>query len=175
MRLRFDTGAPDDPSLPDGLLATDRIEVWSGVTIANRTSFADLHLWFACFLPGFCKLTPDDDADLARERKERKNWFPFPFPFAVVDVDDDSFAYLGVRPAMDGDGVEFGAYAYGPGGQRPATAMVEQIHAWDRLARHAPPPTFGYWPAGVDRSRPPAGAAGLEKNHGLVTISWPDS
>lgn len=168
VRLRFDTGAPADPSLPGGgLLACDRIKVWSGVTIANRTSFADLHLWFACYLPGFCKLTPDEDADLARERKERKNWFPF----AVVD--GDSFAYLGVRPAMDGAGVEFGAYAYGAGGHRPATAMVEQIQAWDRQARHAPPPTFGYWPAGSDRTRLPAGAAVLEKNHGLVTISWP--
>ena len=169
VRLRFDTGAPADPRLPEDLLAGERIEVWSGVTIPNRTSFADLHLWFACYLPGFCKLTPDDDADLALERRQHRNWFPF----AVVD--GDSFAYLGVRPAMDGAGVEFGAYAYGPAGQRPAAAMVEQTRAWDRNARHSRPPTFGYWPAGSDRARLPAGAAVLEKNHGLVTICWPAS
>lgn len=166
VRLRFDTGAPEDPSL-DRVLASDRSEVWSGVTIANQTSFADLYLWFACYLPGFCSLVPDDGTELATERRERKNWFP------VAVLAGDSFAYLGVRPAMDGGDFEFGVYAYGPNGQRSATSMLEQIQAWDRLARHGQPPTFGYWPRGSERSRLPGGAAVLEKNHGLVSISWP--
>ncbi|GGL21001.1 hypothetical protein Sme01_23260 [Sphaerisporangium melleum] len=40
--LTFDDGAPDDPALLDGVLAGPRGEVWSGVTIKNGVSFADL-------------------------------------------------------------------------------------------------------------------------------------
>jgi hypothetical protein len=86
-------------SLLDGVLATERTEVWSGVTIKHGVSFADLHLWFASFLPGFCKLAADKGTDLATERK---SWFPFGV------VRGDSFAYLAVRPALDGAGIEFG-------------------------------------------------------------------
>lgn len=137
VRLRFDTGAPADPSL-DGVHASDRCEVWSGVTIANQTSFADLYLWFACYLSGFCTLAPDEGPELAKDRRERKDRFP------VAVVAGGSIAYLGVRPAIDGSNFEFGAYAYGPNGRRTARLIVEQIQAWDRLARNGPPPTFGY-------------------------------
>ncbi|MGR6913619.1 methyltransferase, FxLD system [[Actinomadura] parvosata] len=161
--LRFDDGAPDSPALLDGVLASERREVWSGVTIEHGVSFADLHLWLASFLPGFCKLAADEGTELALERK---TWFPF------AGVRGDSFAYLSVRPAREGNGVEFGARAYGPHGQEAATAMVEQIQTWDRQARSGPAPTFAYWPTG---SHPDLdeGTAVLEKKHGLVTISWP--
>jgi protein-L-isoaspartate(D-aspartate) O-methyltransferase len=85
----------------------------------------------------------------------------------------DSFAYLAVRPALDGAGVEFGARAYGPHGEVAATSMVEQIQAWDRCARSGPAPTFAYWPAGSARPQRSAGTASLDKTHGMVTISWP--
>ncbi|MEU8039373.1 methyltransferase, FxLD system [Streptosporangium sp. NPDC049078] len=162
--LRFDTGVPENPSLLDGVLATQRTAVWSGVTIGHGISFADLHLWFACFLPGFCKLAADEGTELAEERGK---WFPFGV------VRGDSFAYLAVRPAVEGAGVEFGARAYGAHGQEAATAMVEQIQAWDRQARSGPAPTFAFWPTGGDLTRIPEGSAVLEKTHGLVTISWP--
>jgi protein-L-isoaspartate(D-aspartate) O-methyltransferase len=164
IKLRFDGDVPQDMSLLDGVLATERTEVWSGVTIRHGVSFADLHLWFACFLPGFCKLAVDEGTDLAAERK---SWFPF----GVVRC--DSFAYLAVRPAMEGAGVEFGARAYGVHSEAAATAMVDQIRAWDRRARSGPDPTFAYWPTGTDRPSISEGTAVLEKTHGLVTISWP--
>lgn len=163
VKLRFDSGVPDDMSRLDGVLATDRAEVWSGVTIKHGVSFADLHLWFAWFLPGFCLLAVDEGTELAAERG---SWFPF----AVVR--GSGFAYLAVRPALDGAGVEFGARAYGGDGELAATAMVEQIQAWDRDGRHTSP-TFAYWPTGSDRSQIPPGAAVMEKTHGVVTISWP--
>ncbi|MEU4231990.1 methyltransferase, FxLD system [Nonomuraea sp. NPDC026600] len=162
--LRFDNGAPDDPALLDGVLASDRAEVWSGTTIENGVSFADLHLWFASFLPGFCRLAVEEGTDLAQERK---TWFPF------AGVRGDSFAYLSVRPALEGAGAEFGARAYGPHGQEAATAMVEQIQAWDEQARNQPEPTFAYWPSGNTPADLPKGTAALNKTHGLVTISWP--
>lgn len=164
VKLRFDGEVPQDLSLLDGVLATERTEVWSGIKIKHGVSFADLHLWFAGFLPGFCKLAVDEGTDLAAERK---SWFPFGV------VRGDSFAYLAVRPALEGAGIEFGARAYGAHGEAAATAMVEQIQAWDRQARSGPAPTFAYWPTGTDRPQISEGTAMLEKTHGLVTISWP--
>jgi protein-L-isoaspartate(D-aspartate) O-methyltransferase len=164
VKLRFDSGVPENMSQLDGVLATERTEVWSGVTIKHQTSFADLHLWFAWFLPGFCLLAVDDGTDLAAERG---TWFPFGV------VRGSAFAYLAIRPALDGAGVEFGSRAYGRDGEPAATALVEQIQAWDSDARHDAPPTFGYWPTGSDRSQIPAGTAVMNKTHGVVTISWP--
>ncbi|WP_405087568.1 methyltransferase, FxLD system [Microbispora sp. NBC_01389] len=164
VKLRFDDGAPENPSLLDGVLATERTEAWSGVTVRHGVSFTDLHLWLAGFLPGFCKLAVDEGTDLANERG---TWFPFGV------VRGDSFAYLAVRRALEGAGVEFGARAYGAHGAEAATALVEQTQAWDRRARGGPAPTFAFWPTGSDRTRLSPGAAVFPKTHGLVTISWP--
>ncbi len=164
VKLRFDADVPQDLDLLDGVLATQRIEAWSGITIRHGVSFADLHLWFACFLPGFCRLAADEGTELAANRK---SWFPFGV------VRGDSFAYLAVRPALEGAGVEFGGRAYGPHGEIAAAALVEQIQAWDRQARGGPAPTFAYWPTGADRPPAGEGTAVLAKAHGLVTISWP--
>lgn len=164
VRLRFDGDAPQDMSVLDGVLATGRTEAWSGVTIRRGISFADLYLWFAGFLPGFCKVAADEGTELAADRK---GWFPFGV------VHGDSFAYLAVRPTLDGAEVEFGARAYGVHGRQAAAVMVDQIQAWDRLARGGPAPVFTYWPAGTHRSQRSGRTAELEKTHGLVTISWP--
>lgn len=163
VKLRFDSGVPADMSPLDAVLATERTEAWSGVTIPHRTSFADLYLWFAWHLPGFCLLTVDDGTELANERG---TWFPF------GAVRGGGFAYLAIRPAMEGAGVEFGARAYGHDRELAAMALVKQIRAWDRDGRHAEP-VFGYWPAGTDVTRIPADAAVMDKTHGVVTISWP--
>jgi protein-L-isoaspartate(D-aspartate) O-methyltransferase len=163
VKLRFEGDVPADMSLLDGVLATDRAEAWSGVTINHGVSFADLHLWLAAFLPGFCKLAVDDETAMAAERK---TWFPFGV------VHGDSFAYLATRPVPEGGGAEFGARAYGAHGETAATAMVDQIQAWDRQARKDEP-VFAYWPTGSQRPEFGDDTAVLVKTHGLVTISWP--
>jgi protein-L-isoaspartate(D-aspartate) O-methyltransferase len=163
VKLRFDSGVPDDMTPLDGVLGTDRTEVWSGATIKHQTSFADLYLWFAWHLPGFCLLTVDDGTELANERG---TWFPF------GAVRGAGFAYLAVRPALEGAAVEFGARAYGRDGELAATAVVEQIRAWDRDGRHTEP-VFGYWPVGSDHSQIPDDTTLMDKTHGVVTISWP--
>lgn len=162
--LRFDNPAPEDASLLERVLTTERVEAWSGVTTENGVSFADLHLWFASFLPGFCRLAAGEGTDLARERK---SWVPF------GAVRENSLAYLAVRPALEGAGVEFGARAHGPHAQDAATVIVEQVQAWDRQARRGEAPTFAFWPAGSDLSQLPADAAVMEKAHGVVTLVWP--
>lgn len=164
VKLRFDGDVPEDPGLLDGVLATRRTEAWSGATISHGVSFADLHLWFACFLPGFCRLAVDEGTDLAAEAG---SWFPFGV------VRGDSFAYLAVRAALEGAGIEFGARAYGAHGEAAAATMVEQIRAWDSRARTGPEPTFAYWPSGTHPTEIGETAAGVQKCHGLVTISWP--
>lgn len=163
VKLRFEGDVPADMNRLDGVLATDRCEVWSGVTIKHGVSFADLHLWLAAYLPGFCKLAADDGTVMAAERK---SWFPFGV------VRGDSFAYLAVRPVPEGGGVEFGARANGAHGETTATAMVDQIQAWDRRA-HNVEPLFAYWPTGSQRPEFDNDTAVLVKTHGLVTISWP--
>jgi protein-L-isoaspartate(D-aspartate) O-methyltransferase len=162
VKLRFEGDVPADLSLLDGVLATERTEVWSDVTIKHGVSFANLHLRFAAFLPGFCKLAVDEGTDLAAERK---GWFPFGV------VRGDSFAYLAVRPVPESGAVEFGARAYGAHGEAAATAMVEQIQAWDRQSRDREP-TFAYWPSGSQRPELGEDTAVLVKTHGVVTISW---
>jgi protein-L-isoaspartate(D-aspartate) O-methyltransferase len=164
LRLRFDTGAPQDPGQLDGVLLTGPVEAWSDVTFPNNTSWADLYLWFACFLPGFCRLAADDDSELDRHG----TWFPF------GAVHGHGVAYFVTRPASDGAGVEFGARAYGRDGAAAAAAMVEQIRAWDLHGAERALPEFGYWPGRGDRVVLPAQTtAVLAKTHGVVTISWP--
>ncbi|WP_284740308.1 methyltransferase, FxLD system [Amycolatopsis sp. RTGN1] len=162
VKLRFEGDVPAGLDLLDGVLATERTEAWSGVTIKHGVSFVDLHLWLAVFLPGFCKLAVDEGTDLAAERK---GWFPF------GAVHGDSFAYLAVRPLLEGGGAEFGARAYGTHGEAAATAMVDQIQAWDHQARDREP-TFAYWPTGSDRPEFGKDTAVLVKTHGVATISW---
>jgi protein-L-isoaspartate(D-aspartate) O-methyltransferase len=164
--LRFEDRPPKKPSLLDGVLGAERTEAWSGVTVRHGVSFADLHLWLAGFLPGFCRVSADDGA-LAGERPG-KDWFPF----GTIGEDGGSFAYLAVRPALDGAGVEFGARAYGRHGLEAAGALVSPVQAWDRHGREVSPDAFAFWPAGAGAPLPDRTAV-FPKAHGTVTISWP--
>jgi protein-L-isoaspartate(D-aspartate) O-methyltransferase len=164
VKLRFDGhDVPADMSRLDGVLATERTETWSDVTIQNGVSFADLQLWFASFLPGFCRLAADQGTALAAER----GWFPFGLVHA------DSFAYLATRKTPDGNGAEFGARAYGKSADTAAAALVESIRRWDRQARDHAEPSFAYWPSGTALPQFGPDTAVLPKKHGLVAISWP--
>ncbi|MEU5992845.1 methyltransferase, FxLD system [Spirillospora sp. NPDC047418] len=166
IKLQFDSEAPEPISGLDGVLASEPLAAWSGVTIANGVSFADLHLWLAAFLPGFCRVGADPGTELASQLG--KSWFPF------GAVRDGSFAYLAARPALDGGGVEFGATAYGARSQAAATALTEQVRAWDRHGRSCEP-TFGFWPTGSHPAPPPGRSAVLTKHHGAISISWPQA
>jgi protein-L-isoaspartate(D-aspartate) O-methyltransferase len=162
VRLSFDSDDPHEMGRLDAILQGERAERWSGVMIRSAVSFADLHLWFAWRLRGFCRVTADEGTRLAAER----GWFTF------GATDGAGVAYLVVRPAMEGQGVEFGARAHGPDGDRAAAAMIDQIQAWDREGRHTRP-SFGYWPAGSDRSGLADDAIVMPKTHGAVSIRWP--
>lgn len=162
--LSFDTPASHGLEQLDGVLKAGPLESWSGVTIGPGISFADLHLWLAWYLDGFCRLSADEGTELAAQ----KRWLPF----AVAR--EAGLAYLVLRDALPGAGAEFGVRAYGRDGQVAADALIEQIRAWHRNGRHTAP-RFAYWPTGSDRSQIPADATVMDKTHGAVTISWPTS
>lgn len=157
VRLSFDSRAPSDLGQLDGVLTAGATESWSQVTVAKGVSFADLHLWFACYLDGFCRLSADSETDVATP----KRWLP------LAAVRGAGLAYLILRDAPGG--AEFGARAYGRDGQLAADALNEQVQAWHRSGRHTTP-TFAYWPTGPDI---PTDAAAMTKTHGVLTITWP--
>ena len=93
-----------DPPLPWDLLADGPVTAWSGITIANMTSFADLYLWLGAFADGACKITAEDGNRLPGDPSR-----PSRYPAAVIH--DGSLACLISRKLSDADS-EFGACAY---------------------------------------------------------------
>ncbi|GAA2626487.1 hypothetical protein GCM10010411_74280 [Actinomadura fulvescens] len=168
--LRFDDGALEEPSLLDGVLASERAAVWSGVVVGRAEPFESLPLWLATSLPGFCALTVDSsagDPGLAVEAGGR--WFPY----AVAE--GDSFAYLSTRPSGEGR-VEFGAHGYGPHAADIAASLAGQVTVWDRDYRRGSGPDFAVWPIDTPAERlatRPDRTAVISKVHRHVTISWP--
>ncbi|GIE91595.1 methyltransferase, FxLD system [Actinoplanes regularis] len=160
--LQFDTAAALALNDLDDVLRTEPTVAWSGVLFPNATSWAGLYVWFAWYMPGFCRLRAEDGSVL----DEHGRWFPF------ATVRGTGLAYLVIRPAMQDQGVEFGACAFGRDGKIAAATLVEQIKAWNRDGRNTEP-TFAYWPTGSDETQQPADAAVLAKTHGVITISWP--
>lgn len=164
--LRFDDGALEQPSLLDGVLASEPVAAWSGVTVGRAEPFESLPLWFATALPGFCILAVDPskgDPILAVEAGGR--WFPYAL------VDGDSFAYLSTRPSGEGS-VEFGAHGYGPHASQVAEALAEQVAVWDRDHRDGPGPGITVWPIDTPDDRLPDGEV-ITKRHRHIAISWP--
>jgi protein-L-isoaspartate(D-aspartate) O-methyltransferase len=162
--LSFDTPASHDLGQLGEVLKAGPLESWSGVTIGPGISFADLHLWLAWYLDGFCRLSADEGTELAAQ----KRWLPFAVALEA------GLAYLTLRDALRGAGAEFGVRAYGRDAQVAADALIAQIQAWHRDGRHTAP-RIAYWPTGSDRCQIPADATVMDKTHGAVTISWPTS
>jgi protein-L-isoaspartate(D-aspartate) O-methyltransferase len=168
IRLRFDdfddNGAPADPHLPDGVLDTERAEVWSGVTIGRAESFDTLQFWLATTLLEFCLLAADAEQDRVLVAAGNR-WFN------LAVVDGDSFAYLTTRPAGPGR-VEFGTHAFGPHASAVAAMMADQVRVWDRDQRGGLGPSFAVWPKSTPDECLPDGLV-INKQYNRVTISWP--
>lgn len=157
--VAFDNGAPHDLQLDGGLLAEPSVELWSGVHFPHATSWADLYLYFACFLDGFCRLSTPDGRS-----------YPAPktggLPYAAVRA--SSLAYLIYRPLDNpDDGIEFGARGFGADGQLAAQAIIDQVQAWDTNARELEP-WFSYVPARLLEVQSASGRAVIPKVEGSV-------
>lgn len=166
--LRFDRDMPADPGALDGALATEQVAAWSGIGIGHQVSFADLNLWLAAFLPGFCRVAASEGTALHAEGINRA-WFPF------GGVLGDSFSCLAVRKLGAPGPVEheFGAKAYGPHAADAAQALIAQVRTWDAQGRDLDDTAFTFWPAEMAAPPPPPATAIFPKAHGTVTVSWP--
>lgn len=162
--LRFDDGGPADPHLLDGVLGTERVDVWTGVRVGRQEPFDTLQLWLATALPGFCLLAVE--AEKGRGLADPgERWFN------LAAVEGGSFAYLVSRPVSDGF-VEFGVHAFGTRAAAAAEAMAEQVRLWDRDHRGGPGPDVTVWPVSTPDEALPGGLV-VDKRHSRITISWP--
>jgi protein-L-isoaspartate(D-aspartate) O-methyltransferase len=168
--LLFGETELDDPSLLAGVLESAPVRAWSGLTIPDQVDFADLHLWLAGFLPGFCRVEAGPGTPMAAEGVCR-TWFPF------GGVIGDSFCVMELRETgLPGAEYEFGARGYGPHAVEAAEALVAQIKDWDAHGREIPGDAFAYWPAGTTVPLPGDAPMCLyRKGHGTATITWPSA
>ena len=165
LRLGDET-EPEDPGLLGGALRTGPVIVWSGLIIADRVGFEDLHLWLAGFLPGFCRIDGSDSQALSAA-EGNKTWFGF------GGVLGDSFSVMAMRrTGVPGAEFEFGARAFGPHAAAAAEALITQIAAWDACGRAIPGDAFAYWPVGTEIPSLGDLVSVFRKRHGTATVTW---
>ncbi|GAB3726915.1 methyltransferase, FxLD system [Nocardiopsis nanhaiensis] len=166
--LRFDDGAPADPHALDGVLLTDRVEVWAGVALAPRELIVGLRLYLASTLAGFGTLTVDPDQDFGPLAPSNPG-----FSMAAVNTAEGGreFAYLLTRRTEQGN-FEYGVHAFGPDAAAFADTVAEQVRTWDREHRGGPGPRIELLPASTPVSDLP-GQAHIAKRHRILTFSWP--
>lgn len=178
--IRIDGEPYLDPTRLREAWNTERVYVWSGITVPSMTPSDDLELWLATTLPRF--------GVLANNRAARQAGLIGPHAGSAVALDPDvrgtgSFAYLINRPLNDERTLfEFGAAAHGPAAREIAEAFIEQTRAWDRQARrtHA---RFTAEPIAADPVAPTEvpGAPGadvlaarqIDRHFHRFTITWP--
>jgi protein-L-isoaspartate(D-aspartate) O-methyltransferase len=149
-----------------GVLNGPRAEMWTGVTIAVNASSADLDLWLATTLPGFCLMT-------ARQEVIDDGTVNLSWRYGTPALaDGPNLAYRARPRPVDGPKGphELGAAGHGPDAARVARVLAEQISAWDGAGR--PSPRLTVLPAGTPDADLPAGFV-LDKRHARLVISWP--
>jgi protein-L-isoaspartate(D-aspartate) O-methyltransferase len=164
--LWFDETEHADTTRLADVLNTQRVEAWTGVTLAKGEAFHDLDLWLATHLDGFTVLTAKQDAiDAAMVTPSWRMGTP-------AAVDGATLAYRAkLRPTTkDKTAFEFGVYAHGPGAVALADSFAEQIRQWDQHGRPAPHVTIH--PADTPHKDLPAGFV-LRKRHTTIVLSWP--
>ena len=150
----------------DGILDGPRTETWTAVTIATNASSADLDLWLATTLPGFCLMTARQEA-IDDGTVNLSLWYGTP-----ALADGPNLAYRARPRPIDGPErrCEFGSVGHGPDAARVARVLAEQISTWDDAGR--PSPRLTVLPAGTPDADLPAGFL-LDKRHTRLVISWP--
>jgi protein-L-isoaspartate(D-aspartate) O-methyltransferase len=167
VRLWCDEPVGADRASLAGVLATERAEAWSGVTLPGNTSITGPDLWLATD-QDLCQLRPTDEAiDQGLVIVPRNINTP-------ALVSGESLAYRArLRPVDDeGTTYEFGAYGHGPRGAELAERLAGHIRTWDRDHRHGPGPVLTVHPADTPASELPAGSV-LPRRHSTVVLSWP--
>lgn len=158
-----------------GVLATERSEAWTGVTVQKGKATTGPDLWLVTD-PDLCWLNTSEDA-LARGLVAP---FGFIAPFGKTDTPalakGGSLAYYaGWRPVdEDRTAFEFGAYGHGPHGAELAEQLAGHIRAWDRDHRTGPGPVLTVHPADTPADGLPSGFV-MHKRHTTIVLSWPEA
>jgi protein-L-isoaspartate(D-aspartate) O-methyltransferase len=167
VRLWSDEPAGVDSAALAGVLAIERSEAWSGVTVPGGELITGPDLWLATD-PDLCQLKPSQEA--ADRGMVDATWTMNTPALAS----GGSLAYRArLRPVDDeGTAFEFGAYGHGPRGAELAERLAGHFRTWDRDHRDGPGPVMTVHPAGTPASDLPAGSV-LTRRHSTVVLSWP--
>jgi protein-L-isoaspartate(D-aspartate) O-methyltransferase len=157
-----------------GVLAAERSEAWTGVTLPMGKPVTGLDLWLVTG-PDLCWVKAGEDA------LDRGLVAPMGLIARSGRVDapalasGGSLAYCaGVRPVdEDRTAFEFGAYGHGPAGAELAGRLAGHIRAWDRDHRTGSGPVLTVHPAGTPADGLPSGYV-LNKRHSTIVLSWPE-
>jgi protein-L-isoaspartate(D-aspartate) O-methyltransferase len=154
-----------------GVLATERREAWTGVTLPPNTLITGPYLWLASD-PERCWLKAGNDA-VSRGLVAGAGGSVLNIPSLS---DGGSLAYSArLRPVDDeGRAFEFGAYGHGPHGAELAERLAEQIRVWDRDYRHGPDPVLTIYPADAADSELPQGTV-FHRPHTTMVLSWAEA
>lgn len=163
--LRFGDGAPPEVELLDNAVRGPRTEAWTGVRVHRQEPITGLQLYLATYLPGFCIMTTDAEADTGAVQPTN----PY---FSMAAVQGDSFAYLITRPAQAEEQVEYGVHAFGPHRTELTDEVTALVTVWDRLHRGGPEPQVAAYPAATPDEEL-EGQAVIDKRHVRVTLTWP--
>jgi protein-L-isoaspartate(D-aspartate) O-methyltransferase len=162
--LRFDGNYPTTPELFDGVLDGPRVDTWTGVRLAPKTSFATLKLWLATVFDGYCQI--DVAKDTATEALA-----PTGRPLGDAVVDGASVAYLTCPKIAEGL-YEFRVHAFGPDAAILADEVADRVRIWERDYHAGPDPRITAHPLGTPDLELPPGRT-LDRPHARITISWP--
>jgi protein-L-isoaspartate(D-aspartate) O-methyltransferase len=135
VRLVCEEGPLPDTSRLDEALASGRLELATGVTVAGNEPFDSLQLWLSVSMPGFCRLTLHPGGETVEVLPPRTGTAP-------TVVRDNSLAYLYPRQLHKGEQpseslYEFEIHAFGPHREQLAQALADQVRIWERDLRHA--------------------------------------
>ncbi|WP_327352763.1 methyltransferase, FxLD system [Streptomyces sp. NBC_01304] len=172
IHLAFEDGSPLPVDRLTSAFDTAPATVHTHVTVGGQEPFADLALYLAGALPGFCRLSVDPDSENGVLNPPPRHW-----PGAAI-VRGASLARLDTERISDGDdgnGVyELVVHGYGPAGQLAAEEMGEQVRHWQRNHRAALCPRITVRPVTGSDSVAEAHAPHVfRKKHTQVTIDWP--
>jgi protein-L-isoaspartate(D-aspartate) O-methyltransferase len=167
VRLWGDEPADSDREALAAVLATERAQAWSGVTLPRNELITGPDLWLATD-PHLCQLRA------SQESVDRGVVDAPPKMNTPALASGGSLAYRARLRPVDDDGTafEFGAYGHGSRGAELAERLAGHIRAWDRDHRHGPGPVLAVHPAGTPASDLPVGTV-LTRRHSTVVLSWP--
>ncbi|WP_019031035.1 hypothetical protein [Salinispora arenicola] len=125
--LHYDTDQPIDVDALQGVLAREKVEVWSDATIGGEEPFD--RIWL--------RLTVADDRTVRIQADQQAVTSGLCAPAIPVRspalVDGGSLAYLTIRRSDDQPGRwQLGAAGHGPDAEQLTARIVDEVAAWDR-------------------------------------------